>query len=81
MDFETLLSGWEFLEAPRIDAAGNLYFSDVTVGGLHKLLPDGGLRASCRTVPGSAASRSMTTAVSSVPARTGWSASMKRPAR
>jgi len=41
MDFETLLSGWEFLEAPRSDAAGNLYFSDVTVGGLHKLLPNG----------------------------------------
>jgi D-xylonolactonase len=40
VEFETLLSGWEFLEAPRIDAAGNLYFSDVTVGGLHKLLPD-----------------------------------------
>src|ERR1700761_429397 len=41
MEFETLLSGWEFLEAPRLDAAGNLYFSDVTLGGLHKLLPDG----------------------------------------
>jgi sugar lactone lactonase YvrE len=39
--FETLLSGWEFLEAPRIDARGNLYFSDVTMGGLHKLTPDG----------------------------------------
>ena len=41
MEFETLLSGWEFLEAPRADAHGNLYFSDVTIGGLHKRLPDG----------------------------------------
>src|SRR5271163_4596236 len=41
MEFETLLSGWEFLEAPRLDAHGNLYFSDVTIGGLHKRLPDG----------------------------------------
>lgn len=41
MELETLVSGWEFLEAPRADAAGNLYFSDVTLGGLHKRLPDG----------------------------------------
>ncbi|HEX4507794.1 MAG TPA: SMP-30/gluconolactonase/LRE family protein [Alphaproteobacteria bacterium] len=41
MEFETLASGWEFLEAPRLDVAGNLYFSDVTLGGLHKLLPNG----------------------------------------
>ena len=41
MGFETLLSGWEFLEAPRLAPRGNLYFSDVTAGGLHKLLPDG----------------------------------------
>lgn len=41
MEFETLLSGWQFLEAPRADSDGNLYFSDVTIGGLHKRLPDG----------------------------------------
>ena len=41
MEFETLVSGWEFLEAPRADGAGNLYFSDVTLGGLHKRAPDG----------------------------------------
>ena len=41
MEFETLLSGWEFLEAPRVDAQGNLYFSDVTISGLHKRTPDG----------------------------------------
>ena len=41
MEFETLVSGWEFLEAPRVDEDGNLYFSDVTVGGLHKRSPNG----------------------------------------
>jgi sugar lactone lactonase YvrE len=41
MEFETVLSGWEFLEAPRVDSRGNLYFSDVTIGGLHKRTPDG----------------------------------------
>ncbi len=41
MAFEVLLSGWEFLEAPREDDSGNLYFSDVTLGGLHRLRPDG----------------------------------------
>jgi sugar lactone lactonase YvrE len=41
MEFETLLSGWEFLEAPRADMDDNLYFSDVTIGGLHKRSPDG----------------------------------------
>jgi sugar lactone lactonase YvrE len=45
MAFETLLSGWEFLEAPRLDAHGNLYFSDVTLGGLHRLMPDGRVRS------------------------------------
>lgn len=41
MDFETLISGWEFLEAPKVDETGNLYFTDVTVGGLHRRSPDG----------------------------------------
>jgi sugar lactone lactonase YvrE len=41
MEFETLVSGWEFLEAPRADDDGNLYFSDVTLGGLYKRRPDG----------------------------------------
>lgn len=45
MEFETLVSGWEFLEAPRVDDAGNLYFSDVTLGGLHKRLPDGRIQS------------------------------------
>ena len=41
MELETLVSGWEFLEAPRPDEAGDLWFSDVTKGGLHKRLSDG----------------------------------------
>ena len=41
MQFETLVTGWKFLEAPRADAHGNLYFTDVTLGGLHKRYPDG----------------------------------------
>jgi sugar lactone lactonase YvrE len=41
MEFETLVAGWEFLEAPRADDHGNLYFSDVTLGGLHRRRPDG----------------------------------------
>ena len=41
MELETLVAGWEFLEAPCADAAGNLWFSDVTKSGLHKRLPDG----------------------------------------
>lgn len=45
MGFETLVSGWEFLEAPRVDDDGNLYFSDVTLGGLHKRLTDGSIRS------------------------------------
>src|SRR5579872_1170798 len=48
MALETLVSGWEFLEAPRVDAAGNLWFSDVTKGGLHKCLPDGRIESFLR---------------------------------
>jgi len=40
---ETLASGFGLLEAPRVDAAGNLYFSDVLRGGVHRRAPDGSL--------------------------------------
>ena len=43
---ETVASGFGLLEAPRADAAGNVYFSDVTQGGVHRLAADGG----CSTV-------------------------------
>lgn len=45
MEFETLVTGWKFLEAPRADAHGNLYFTDVTIGGLHKRSPDGRIQS------------------------------------
>lgn len=41
MTVETLLEGWEFLEAPTLDDRGDLWFSDVTLGGLHRLKPTG----------------------------------------
>jgi len=40
---ETLASGFGIVEAPRVDAAGNVYFSDVQAGGVHRLAPDGSL--------------------------------------
>lgn len=38
---ETLCFGYGLVEAPRVDAAGNLYFSDVTGGGVFRRAPDG----------------------------------------
>ncbi len=43
MQFEQILGGFMFLEAPRVDAAGNLYFSEVMKGGIYRLSPDGKL--------------------------------------
>jgi sugar lactone lactonase YvrE len=39
--FETLASGYGLIEGPRVDADDNLYFSDVTNGGVYKRSPDG----------------------------------------
>jgi len=41
MDFELLLDGFVFLEAPRVDADDNLYFSEVMQGGVCRRSPDG----------------------------------------
>jgi len=38
---ETLASGYGLLEGPRVDDAGNLFFSDVTNGGVYRRAPDG----------------------------------------
>ena len=38
---ETLAFGYGLLEGPRVDAAGNLFFSDVTNGGVYRRAPDG----------------------------------------
>lgn len=41
MRFEQILDGFEFLEAPRVADDGSLYFSEVTLGGVCRLSPDG----------------------------------------
>ena len=43
MQFEQVLDGFVFLEAPRVDDSGNLWFSEVMRGGVHRLAPDGTL--------------------------------------
>lgn len=41
MEIETLATGYGLIEGPRVDAAGNLYFSDVTKGGVYRRRPTG----------------------------------------
>ncbi|HXZ84476.1 MAG TPA: SMP-30/gluconolactonase/LRE family protein [Myxococcota bacterium] len=41
MRFETLAWGYGLIEGPRVDGAGNLYFSDVRNGGVFRRRPDG----------------------------------------
>jgi sugar lactone lactonase YvrE len=41
MALELLADGYTFIEAPRVDARGNLYFSDVVLGGIFRRSPDG----------------------------------------
>jgi len=43
MRFETLAYGYGLIEGPRVDGAGNLYFSDVTRGGVYRRRPDGSI--------------------------------------
>lgn len=43
MRFETRAWGYGLVEGPTVDAAGNLFFSDVIGGGVHRLGPDGGV--------------------------------------
>jgi D-xylonolactonase len=38
---ETLAHGYGLVEGPRLDRDGNLYFSDVTQGGVYRRAPDG----------------------------------------
>lgn len=40
---ETLAWGYGLIEGPRVDAAGNLYFSDVQNGGVFRRAPDGAI--------------------------------------
>ena len=41
MKYETVASGYGLLEAPRVDENGNVYFSDVTGGGVYRVAPGG----------------------------------------
>jgi D-xylonolactonase len=41
MEFAQILDGFVFLEAPRVDDAGNLFFSEIMEGGVHRLSPSG----------------------------------------
>jgi gluconolactonase len=41
MKLETLAYGYGLIEGPRVDRAGNLYFSDVTKGGVYRRRPSG----------------------------------------
>jgi gluconolactonase len=43
MNVETLCWGYGLIEGPRVDGAGNLYFSDVTNGGVFRRRPDGSI--------------------------------------
>ena len=39
VSFEVLAGGFQFVEAPRVDDDGTLYFSDLTAGGYYRLRP------------------------------------------
>ncbi len=43
MQFETLASGYGLIEGPRADSRGQLFFSDVTNGGVYCRSPEGGI--------------------------------------
>lgn len=43
MHFGTLAWGYGLIEGPRVDGAGNLYFSDVRNGGVFRRRPDGAI--------------------------------------
>lgn len=40
---EALASGYGLIEGPRVDAGGNLFFSDVQGGGVYRRAPDGAI--------------------------------------
>ena len=42
-ELETLATGYGLIEGPRVDEAGNLYFSDVTNGGVFRRDPSGAI--------------------------------------
>lgn len=41
LKYEVVVSGFGLVEAPRVDERGNLYFTDITGGGVHRVAPGG----------------------------------------
>ena len=40
-EFDVIVTGFDFVEAPRVDALGRIWFSDLTGGGLYRVTPGG----------------------------------------
>ena len=40
MTIETIVTGYQLIEAPRVDAENRLYFSDARGGGIYRRSPD-----------------------------------------
>ena len=45
MEFQKIVTGFAFLEGPRVDEANSLYFADVMLGGVHIRSMDGATRS------------------------------------
>ncbi len=41
LKYEVVVSGFGLVEAPRVDEQGNLYFTDISGGGVHRCAPGG----------------------------------------
>jgi gluconolactonase len=41
LKYETVVSGFGLVEAPRVDEQGNIYFTDISGGGVHRCAPGG----------------------------------------
>ncbi len=41
LKYEMVVSGFGLVEAPRVDEHGNIYFTDISGGGVHRAGPGG----------------------------------------
>ena len=41
LKYEMVVSGFGLVEAPRVDEQGNIYFTDISGGGVHRAAPGG----------------------------------------
>ncbi len=46
LKYEVVVSGFGLVEAPRVDERGNIYFTDISGGGVHRAAPGGNRRLS-----------------------------------